>query len=489
MRYSALRPGPVSAGSCSVMRRGGMVVGCCVAVDPDHEDVCAAVEALRAAGITLDASGIAAGVEIAVVFAGRVDPVTALRVGEIAATCKRVLAILVADARTSQDGLALLDAGASDVLVWCDGAAMSVAHRLARWQAVERVLESPAVRDHLIGDGRAWRRLLRRVVEIARFTSASMLLSGESGTGKELVARLVHTLDPRPDKAELVVVDCTTIVPTLSGSEFFGHERGAFTGAAGPRDGAFALADRGTLFLDEVGELPLPLQAQLLRVIQERTYKRVGGNDWQRADFRLVCATHRDLAEAVRRGEFRHDLFHRIATWTFELPSLAERREDIPALVRHFLRVAPRSAGPLKLDGAVEQYLMRRAYPGNIRELRHTVQRLIDRSPGDGVITVGQIPEDERAGLLAAGSRWPDESFEAAVRRAVFSGIRLKDLRKTTEDLAVGIALALESGSVARASRRLGVTARALQLRQAVRREQVDGEDPTGSPDSQDSAA
>jgi transcriptional regulator with GAF, ATPase, and Fis domain len=451
-----------------------MVIGCCVGVSADHGDVVVAVAALCAAGIALELDGDPVGAELVVAFTGPLEPETRARIRELAASSGRVLAILVGEGRGPSETLEVLDGGAADVLVWSDTAPHAAAHRLNRWHAVERLLDSPLVRDNLIGSGRAWRRLLRRVVEIARFTSTSVLLAGESGTGKELVARLVHTLDPRPDKAQLIIVDCTTIVPTLSGSELFGHERGAFTGAAGPRDGAFALADHGTLFLDEVGDLPLPLQAQLLRAIQERTYKRLGGNDWQRADFRLVCASHRDLAEAVRRGEFRHDLYHRIATWTFELPPLAERREDIPALVRHFVDQVP---GATRIDAAVEQYLVQRAYPGNIRELRHTVQRLVDRSPGDGTISVGQIPEDERSGLAAAGPTWPDDAFEAAVHRAVCSGVGLKSLRKTAEDLAVRIALALEAGSVSRASRRLGVTERALQLRQAARRDQADGED------------
>jgi transcriptional regulator with GAF, ATPase, and Fis domain len=443
-----------------------MISGCCIGVAGDHGDVVGSIDELRAAGVSIELDD-GAGAEIVVAFVGQIDGETQRRIGGLAAASERVLAVLVDTARASRDSLQLLAAGASDVLPWRGGAVQAIAQRVTRWQAVDRLLDAPLVRDNLVGTGRAWRRLLRRVVEIARFTGASLLLAGESGTGKELVARLVHTLDPRPDKAELIVVDCTTIVPTLSGSEFFGHERGAFTGATAARDGAFALADRGTLFLDEVGELPLPLQAQLLRVIQERTYKRVGGNDWQRAEFRLVCASHRDLAEAVRRGEFRHDLYHRIATWTFQLPALADRREDIPALVRHFL-------GAHEIDEGVERYLAERVYPGNVRELRHTVQRLIDRCPGDGIITVGQIPEDERASLAVDEPAWPDAAFEEAVQRAVCSGVGLKGLRKTAEDLAVRIALALESGSVARASRLLGVTERALQLRQAARR---DGED------------
>ena len=132
------------------------------------------------------------------------------------------------------------------------------------------------VLGNLVGSGPAWTVTLRQIVEIALFTAAAVLITGESGTGKELVARLLHTLDRRPRKGDLVVLDCTTIVPELAGSEFFGHERGAFTNAVAPRDGAFALADNGTLFLDEIGELPLPLQADLLRVVQDAPYKRAG---------------------------------------------------------------------------------------------------------------------------------------------------------------------------------------------------------------------
>src|SRR5262249_44123862 len=153
----------------------------------------------------------------------------------------------------------------------------------------------------------------------------------------ELLARLIHELNAATKERSLVVVDCTTIVPELSGSEFFGHERGAFTGAVAARDGAFALADGGTLFLDEIGELPSHLQAQLLRVIEEGTYKRVGGNAWQRTNFRLVCATNRDLPRLVEAGKFRGDLYFRIASWVFRIPPLSERIEDILPLARHFL--------------------------------------------------------------------------------------------------------------------------------------------------------
>ena len=150
------------------------------------------------------------------------------------------------------------------------------------------------------------------------------------------MARLIHRLDGRPGKKKLIVLDCATVVPSLSGSEFFGHEKGAFTGAAGPRDGAFALADGGTLFLDEA-RLPPNLQAELLRVIQEGMYKRVGSNTWRTTNFRLVSATNRDLVEDQEAGRFRLDLYYRIAAWQFRLPSLRERRDDIELLAQNFL--------------------------------------------------------------------------------------------------------------------------------------------------------
>ena len=238
---------------------------------------------------------------------------------------------LVARSLTGGSCWRLLQCGAADVLQLGDSPAAdaAIAARLDRWATISRLVGSPLVRDACIGQSPAWSRLLHQIVEVAYFSDSPVLITGESGTGKELVCRLVHALDQRPDKRDLVVLDCTTIAPELSGSEFFGHERGAFTGAVAARDGAFALADGGTLFLDEVGELPPPLQAELLRVIQEHTYKRVGSNTWQTTRFRLVCATNRDLLEEVARGRFRQDLYYRIAGWSRRLPPLRERPEDI----------------------------------------------------------------------------------------------------------------------------------------------------------------
>lgn len=365
----------------------------------------------------------------------------------------------------------LLEAGASDVTTWTNpaGAACHIAARFRRWSVVDEIVDSPLIKDNLVGRSREWIATLRAIVEAARFTDAPVLILGESGTGKELAARVVHTLDPRPEKGELVVLDCTTIVPELSGSEFFGHERGAFTGAAGPRDGAFALADRGTLFLDEVGELPLKLQSQLLRVVQEHTFKRVGGNSWQRTEFRLVCATNRDLADEVANGGFRRDLYYRLASTVIRLPPLSERQEDIMPLVRHFMRNFDVDGHAPELDAELREFLLHREYPGNVRDLKQAVGRVMHRHAGVGLVTVADLPQEERPCHHALRD-WRDGLFESAVRRAVTLGAHLKDIGKAAEEIAVRVAVNDEDGNLQRAAERLGVTDRALQLRRSARR-------------------
>jgi transcriptional regulator with GAF, ATPase, and Fis domain len=399
-------------------------------------------------------------------------------------------------ALTSGMAWELLEAGASDVISWdsCDDPIQAITTRLERWHEVDELIASEAVQGHLVGTGPRWIGLLRQIVEVARFTSASVLITGESGTGKELVARLIHQLDGRPGKKELVVLDCATVVPNLSGSEFFGHEKGAFTGAAGPRDGAFALADGGTLFLDEVGELPPNLQAELLRVIQEGMYKRVGSNTWRTTDFRLVSATNRDLVQDQKAGRFRLDLYYRIAAWQFRLPSLHERREDIELLAQNFLsRSSPNGAVP-KFEPAVRSFLLARAYPGNVRDLRLLVERMSQRHVGNGPITVGDVPDEDRpAGQAAEGpgrpaspDPWHAGAFDESVREAVARGVTLKEITRVAAETAVSAALADSDGSVATAAKTLGVTARALQLRRAADRltaqsEQLAAGDSPGS--------
>ena len=371
----------------------------------------------------------------------------------------------------------LLAAGVADALAWTSEGdpAAHVAARLERWSRIDELLDTPAVKRELIGNSPRWLACVRQLVETAVFSDSPVLLLGESGTGKELLARLVHALDERPQHGELVTLDCTTVVSELSGSEFFGHERGAYTGAVGPRDGAFALADRGTLFLDEVGELPLALQAQLLRAVQERTYKRVGSNVWQRTSFRLVCATHRDLRGDVAAGRFRADFFHRIASRICHLPALCERREDILPLARHFLQELRPDGGLPDIDRAVASFLVNRDYPGNVRELKQLVGRIGDRHVGPGPISAGDIPEDERprcdsdlAALEPLGlAHGAGLSFDDVVMAALQQGVGLRQIGRAAADAAIRLAIASEDGNLQRAAKRLGVTDRALQMRRA----------------------
>jgi transcriptional regulator with GAF, ATPase, and Fis domain len=387
-----------------------------------------------------------------------------------------VLAIaMVAPAITTPVQWDLLRAGAADVLVWpqLPRDALQISARLARWLAVQNLVDSPRVSNALIGTSDVWRSLVRQVVEIAAFTRSSVLINGESGTGKELIARLIHDLSPNNPRHEMVIVDCTTISAELSGSELFGHERGAFTGAVSQREGAFELANGGTLFLDEIGELPPPLQARLLRVIQEHKYKRVGSNTWQHTDFRLVCATNRDLDAGMADGSFRRDLYFRIAGWICHTPSLRERRVDIPALARHFVSSEwsdrERKEPAPDFDDSVREYLLARDYPGNVRDLRRVVTRLLHRHTGPGPITAGNVPEDERPSASVVTSNWPDMTFNSAIRHAVQLGIGLKEIGQAATDTAVDAAIDLEQQNLHRAACRLGVTDRALQMRRANR--------------------
>ena len=402
---------------------------------------------------------------------------------------RRVIAVAAkGEELDNRDTWSLMEAGAADVLVWEKQAppATTIAARLKRYAEIDELMESPLVRDNLVGRSRAWLRTLRQVVEVARFTDASVLLTGESGTGKELVARLIHSLDGRDPKGKLVVLDCATVVPELSGSEFFGHERGAFTHAVATRDGAFALAEGGTLFLDEVGELPLTLQAELLRVVQERTYKRVGSNTWRQLNFRLVCATNRDLLSEEAQGRFRRDLYFRLASWTCTLPPLRDRREDVLPLARHFLeQVLDRECAP-EFSPAVREYLLTRPYLGNVRELRQLVHRLAKRHVGDGSITVGDLPEEERQPACQdMREDWRNGDLHQAIRKALAQGVGLKELTTQTADTAIQIALEDEEGSVRRAAQKLRITDRALQMRRATsqRRETGDeAEEPAEHP-------
>ena len=236
--------------------------------------------------------------------------------------------------------------------------------------------------EQIIGNSPALRRILQQVQTVAP-THSTVLLRGETGTGKELFARAIHNLSPRHERT-LVKLNCAAIPTGLLESELFGHEKGAFTGAIAQRLGRFELAHQGTLFLDEVGDIPLDLQSKLLRVLQEQEFERLGSSRTRRVDVRLVAATNCDLEEMVERREFRRDLFYRLNVFPITLPPLRERVEDIPLLVSFFAqKFAQRMKKPIeRIPAEASLALQRYAWPGNVRELENLIERAVILSRG-----------------------------------------------------------------------------------------------------------
>ncbi len=431
--------------------------------------------ALDAAGIRIELDPAGA---YGIVAVEKVDDQLIALLHELRSDPRRRVLLVASPSQAADTGVIwrLLHAGASDILVWIDDTAVAqLAAKLGRWFEVDELATQAAMRDCLVGESPAWQILVRKIVEAARFSTIPLLLTGDSGTGKELLANLVSKVGAGAPgtnrfRKELITVDCGSLVPELSGSEFFGHERGAFTGAHTQREGAFAMADGATLLLDEIGEIPLGLQAQLLRAIQEKTYKRVGGNVWQKTNFRLVCATNRNLEELVQRGQFRLDLFYRIAGCVFRTPSLHERKENILALARHFLRACC-PGETAEFDKPVSEYLLNRVYRGNIRELRQLIERIAHRHAGPGPITAGDIPDEDRPANGDLDRAWPDEELEHSIANALATGVSLTQISRVTADTAIRMAVRSEQGNLQRAASKLGMTDRALQMRRAADRQ------------------
>src|SRR5947209_2135645 len=226
---------------------------------------------------------------------------------------------------------------------------------------------------------------VRRFIEKSSRNRLPVLLLGESGTGKEVVAQGIHNANPR---GQFVPIDCGSLVGTLMESDLFGHVKGAFSGAIENKKGLVELADGGTAFFDEIGDLPLEMQVKLLRLLQEREFRPVGALHWRKVDLRIVAATHRDLKAEVEKGKFRLDLFYRPNVFPIRLPALEERKEDIPALVRHFLEEAGEES---PLDSGVMELLQHYDWPGNVRELQHCVERMAAMR-SEGVLRMSDMP-------------------------------------------------------------------------------------------------
>jgi DNA-binding NtrC family response regulator len=314
-----------------------------------------------------------------------------------------------------------------------------LARRERQW--VQQVAyESPRYR--LVGSGPALRRVVQLIERVAP-ADATVLVRGASGTGKELVARAIHANSPRADRP-LVTINCAALQENLLESELFGHEKGAFTGAVSAKPGLVEVAEGGTLFIDEIGEMATGLQAKLLRVLEDGHFRRVGGTQEMCADVRVVAATNRDLGEELRAGRFREDLFYRLNVVTIELPPLRERREDVPELVEHFLTT--RQVGPLRSRVSPEamQALAGYAWPGNVRELANVLERAQILAENH-VITPDDLPETLSAGDLAAGAGGDDPRHLREVERQHVRAV-----------------LQQEKGNKVHAARVLGISRRSL---------------------------
>jgi transcriptional regulator with GAF, ATPase, and Fis domain len=250
------------------------------------------------------------------------------------------------------------------------------------------------------------------LVEKIAPTDATVLIEGETGTGKDMIARTLHQLSPRADKP-FIVVDCGAVAGTLIESELFGHEKGSFTGAVAARQGAFELAAGGTIFLDELGELSLDLQPKLLRVLEQRELRRVGGQKIIKVDIRVIAATRKDLRSEVEKGKFREDLYFRLNVVPITAPSLRERREDIPLLIDSMLKkLAPDGA---HLTDNTRAALMAHDWPGNVRELRNVIERALALGADPGML-VAPLGNNDHAGSQAKGVQLRDQiEFEPGV--------------------------------------------------------------------------
>jgi DNA-binding NtrC family response regulator len=251
--------------------------------------------------------------------------------------------------------------------------------------------------EGIIGESGRMQEVLALVKQVAP-SDATVLIRGESGTGKELIARAIHFNSPRA-AGPLVTLNCAALPEQLLESELFGHEKGAFTGATAQRKGRFELADGGSIFLDEIGDLSLPLQVKLLRVLQERQFERLGGTRTLTVDVRILAATHRDLEQAMQDGAFREDLYYRLNVVSVQIPPLRERREDIPVFLDHFLqKFGDKNRRTVTgLTAAARDALLKYDYPGNVRELENIVERAVLLCRGQ-VVDVGDLPAAVRPG-------------------------------------------------------------------------------------------
>jgi DNA-binding NtrC family response regulator len=343
--------------------------------------------------------------------------------------------------------------------------------RLSRLEDENREMRQRLGKHELIGSGAAMSRLLAQIERVAASETRVCIL-GETGTGKELVARAIHEKSARRENA-FVTLNCAAVPAELIESELFGHEKGAFTGAAAKHAGKFEQADGGTLFLDEIGDMPLAMQAKLLRVLEEGEVERVGGDKPIRVNVRVLVATHRNLEELVKQNGFRRDLFHRVYVFPLALPPLRERPEDFPELVRHFVRQVAAQNGWKEKTFAEDTIaeLRRYGWPGNVRELRNVVERLVLLA-GEGAVSgadvrmilpgTGGSAAEGRGGIVASEAALSGtlaERTEAFEKEVLLAEIRRHNFHMTN----VARALGLERSHLYKKCQQLGIDLQSLR--------------------------
>jgi two-component system nitrogen regulation response regulator NtrX len=387
--------------------------------------------------------------------------------GELRAAGNNVPVVMISGQASVEMAVRATKLGAVDFLekpISTDKLMLTVenALRISRLEEENRRLRQRLGKHELVWAGPAMERLMAQVERVAASETRVCIL-GETGTGKELVARTLHEKSPR-HAGPFITLNCAAVPAELIESELFGHEKGAFTGAAGRHTGKFEQAEGGTFFLDEIGDMPLAMQAKLLRVLEEGEIERVGGDRAIPVDVRVVVATHRNLEELVRQNAFRQDLYHRIYVYPLALPPLRERLEEIPVLAAHFARQVAEQNGWKEKQfaaGAIEE-LQRYAWPGNVRELRNVVERLLLLSGGD-VIEADEVratlPQASRGAGPAGATGTLAERVEAFEREVLLAELARHKHHMTN----VAKALGLERSHLYKKCQQLGIDLRAVR--------------------------
>jgi len=417
---------------------GGVLTddGYSVVTSPSAEDALGALPRERPDVVLLD------------IWMPGMDGIKALQ--KIKTMCPDVQVIMISGHASIETAVEATKLGAYDFIekpVSLDKVILTVEHAIAHRRLSSEVREhreKALAKYDIIGASEVM-KALKNDIQRAAPSNSWVLITGENGTGKEFVAHNIHLLSSRSSRP-FVEVNCAAIPDELIESELFGHERGAFTGASSKKKGKFDIADTGTIFLDEIGDMSMKTQAKVLRILQEQTFERVGGTELIKVDVRVIAATNKDLKEEIQKGNFREDLYYRLNVIPLVVPPLRRRPEDISLLIEHFLREASRKSGveTIKADNNVLRRLSEYGWPGNVRELKNLVERLVIMSPGP-TITINDIPS------YISGKR------EGGDNVSLFSRSLLRDARASFEKEFIIRKLKENSGNIAKTAEAIGI--------------------------------